>query len=191
MPVGDCQREFEAAAVEDGVELRPQRFPWLCQRGHLALPENAPERTALEQIYIAVGGDLEALASARATPLRGDFVHEPSGTLIEFDEFQHFSTARLTTLQLYPRGTPLGFKLEEYVVLCEEHRARADRYRATKAARGFGRGGRTRQRAYYDSLRDLATLALGRPPIVRIAAPNNDGRAAYHAHRHVLRGLMT
>jgi hypothetical protein len=40
---------------------------------------------------------------------------------------------------------------------------KSDNYRRPKEARGFGIGGRQRQRAYYDALRDLATPATGVP----------------------------
>jgi len=184
---GDCQREFAQAAAEDGIELRPQSFSWLCQRGHLALPEEASSASGvLERIYLALGGDLDVLATARSTPLPGDFVHEPTGTLIEIDESQHFTSARLTTLDLYPGDVPLGFDLDHYKTLCGRWREASDGYYRTKSARGFGVGGRQRQRAYYDALRDIATPAVGHPPVIRIDAPLRDGGAAYHTHRERL-----
>jgi hypothetical protein len=59
---------------------------------------------------------------------------------------------------------PFGFDPDHYRELCRFWQAKADKYRRTKEARGFGVGGRQRQRAYYDSLRDLATPAMGHPP---------------------------
>ena len=50
-------------------------------------------------------------------------------------------------------------------------------------AKGFGFGGVQRERAYHDALRDLATPAMGHPPLMRIAAPDGDGAAAYRRHR--------
>ena len=183
MAVGDCQREFGKAAKEDGIEVSQQRVGWLTQQGHLALPESAaPARQALERIYLALGGDLDVLAAGRSTVLRGDFFHAPSGTLIEIDESQHFTSARLTTLDLYPEDLLLGFELADYRTLCQRWRAEADGYYRTKAARGFGSGGRQRQRAYYDALRDIAAPAMGYS-IIRIPATNRNGRAAYLAHR--------
>lgn len=181
---GDCQREFQQAAAGDGIELVGQSVDWLTQRGHLALPpEAAPTAEVLERIYTALGGDLDELAAARPTRLTGDFVHATTGTLIEVDESQHFTTARLTTLELYPSDAPLGYDLEHYKRRCRRLREQADRYFAAKSARGFGVGGRQRQRAYYDALRDLATPAMGYPPLVRVAAPDRNGRGAYRAHR--------
>ena len=50
-------------------------------------------------------------------------------------------------------------------------------------AKGFGFGGVQRERAYHDALRDLATPAMGHPPLIRIAALDGDGAAAYARHR--------
>jgi hypothetical protein len=43
-----------------------------------------------------------------------------------------------------------------------------------------------RELAYHDALRDLATPAMGHPPLVRIAATEGDGAAAYRRHRGAL-----
>jgi hypothetical protein len=191
MPVGDCQREFGEAAAADGIELSRQSFSWLCQQGHLGLPEQASEAAAaLERIYLALGGELDALGTARSTALRGDFFHGLTRTLIEIDESQHFTSARLTALDLYPIEIPLGFDLDRYKRLCHEWRAKSDAYRRAKEARGFGVAGRQRQRAYYDALRDIATPAMGHPPLIRVDATDGDGRAAYHTHREQLLHLL-
>lgn len=113
MPVGDTQREFAAAAQHDGIDLIPQSVDWLNQRGHLGLPDDESRRAtigALENIYLALSGDLTTLAAARTTPLRGDFIHVGTGTLIEVDESQHFTSFRLQTLHLYPADVPLELR---------------------------------------------------------------------------------
>jgi len=186
MPVGDTQREFAAAARRDGIELVSQSVDWLNRRGHLGLPEDNRRHdvvAVLEGIYLALGGDLTALATGKPTRLRGDFMHEASGTLIEVDESQHFTSFRLTTLQMYPASAALGFDPQRYVELCRTWRHRSDNYYRTKQARGFGAGGRQRQRAYYDALRDLAPPAMGHPPLIRIDAADRDPVAAYHRNR--------
>jgi hypothetical protein len=191
MPVGECQAEFAAAAAEDGYELQRQSFPWLCEQGHFGLigtPPASPKRIeiardALERILEKLGGDPVELAAGRTNPLRGDFLHESTGTLIEIDEFQHFTSFRLTTMDLYPDEVPLGFDPERYRGLCLKWRAKADAYRRAKSARVFGAGGRQRQRAYYDALRDLGTWAMGRPSLLRVDATHDNGRLAYRQHR--------
>lgn len=184
MARGDAQREFAQAAAADSIALSGQSVSWLCQQGHLALPDEArAAKNALERIYLALGGDLATLAAGRATRLPGDFVHEPTGTLIEVDESQHFTSFRLATLKLYPPGTPLGFDLDAYEAHCRRWQSQSDGYFRTKAARGFGTGGRQKQRAYYDALRDLAAPAMGRPATIRVEAADRDGRAAYRRMR--------
>jgi hypothetical protein len=61
----------------DGIVLVAQSFEWLSERGHLVLPPAAKSAAeALERIYVALGGDLATLGTARRNRLRGDFVHE-------------------------------------------------------------------------------------------------------------------
>ncbi len=48
-----------------------------------------------------------------------------------------------------------------------------------------------RERAYHDALRDLATPAMGHPPLVRIPVVDGDGAAAYRDRREALAGLAT
>ncbi|MDX1870693.1 hypothetical protein SBI67_01040 [Mycolicibacterium sp. 120266] len=193
MPAGETQRAFAAVAAADGIELAGQSVPWLNQRGHLGLPDDDDRRAAvevLERIYVALGGDVAVLTTARPTRLRGDFIHPVTGTLIEVDESQHFTSFRLQTLQMYPPDVPLGFDLQEYIAICRRWQRTSDGYFRTKAARGFGVGGRHRQRAYYDALRDLATPAMGCPPLIRIEAADRDPVEAYRRHRISLRSAL-
>jgi hypothetical protein len=184
MPVGDCERAFAMAAAADGIALTRARVPWLNQRGHLGIPDAPTTVLAnLQAIFDALGGRVDEQASKRWTSLPGDFFHEESGTFIEVDESQHFTSFRLLTLDLYPPEAPLGFDTDAYRALCRDWAERSDKYRKSKAAVGFGEGGRQRQRAYHDALRDLVTPALGHPPVIRVAALDRDGAAAYHRVR--------
>jgi hypothetical protein len=161
MPVGDTQNAFKEAAGSDGITLVDQRVGWLNQRGHFGLPSDADRRATVEllqEIYLALGGDPTTLQRGRTTPLTGDFIHPDTGTLIEVDEAQHFTSFRRTTLEMYPTGQPLGFDRQHYVDLCQQWSEKADRYRRAKEARGFGVAGRQRQRAYNDTLRQLPRL---------------------------------
>lgn len=186
MPVGNTQREFAATASKDGIELTGQSVDWLNRRGHAGIPGDATRRsaiTALERIYLHLGGDLTAHTTAKPTRLRGDYVHAATGTLIEVDESQHFTSFRLQTLDMYPDDATVGFDLDHYRQLCKIWQRTSDNYFRTKEARGFGVCGRQRQRTYYDALRDLATPAMGRPPLIRIDAADRDPIDAYHRHR--------
>lgn len=192
MPRLENQIEFQKAAAEDGLVLTSQSIEWLSQQGHWALPDAAASaRVVLERIWQALKGDPDGYASRQPRRLTGDFVHEPTGTLIEYDETQHFSSARLATLRLYAAGCSLGFDRDEYMKLCTRWCREADAKWKNKEATGFpGQFGRQRQRAYYDALRDLATPAMGRPALVRVADPFDNGRAAWKRHRDRLLALL-
>jgi hypothetical protein len=193
MARGDTEMAFKAAALADGIALSSKyRFPWINQKGHFGLPDAAHSADGpLHGILLALGGDAAAYAAASATVLIGDLLHEPTGTLIEVDEHQHFTSHRLTALNHYPAGALLGFDLAEYQGLCRLTSGRADKYRATKEAKGFtGLAGRARQRAYYDSLRDLSAPAMGKPPVIRVPAIDDDGARAYAAARVRIREAL-
>ena len=119
-----------------------------------------------------------------------DLVHEPTGTVIQVDESPHFTSFRLVALELYADDARLGFDLEEHKHLCRAWCARTDRLSGGLPAKGFGFGGVARERAYHDALVDLATPAMGHPPVIRIAAVNGDGAAAYRGRRESLRSLL-
>jgi hypothetical protein len=194
---------FARAAAEDGIALEPASFDWLCEQGHVGLERVAkarrdpalvaPVTAALEvlgAIFARLGGDLSVLAAARENLLLPvDLLHAPTGTVIEVDGPRHFTSFRLAALDLYPADAALGFDLEEHRALCRAWCASTDGLQGGLAAKGFGLGGVPRERAYHDALRDLATPAMGHPPLVRIAAADGDGAAAYRRHRGALRGL--
>lgn len=204
MPVDDASPGFAEAAAADGIVFEHRSFNWLSEQGHLGLLRIAQERRdptlkepvtaaveALAAIYGHLRGDGAVLENAREGMfLPIDLVHEPTGTLIELDEKVHFTSFRVQTLKLYPQGAALGFDLAEYEQLCEELASETDRISRGLAAKGFGIGGVQRERAYQDAVRDLATPAMGYPPLIRIVALDNDGAAAYQRHRDELLELL-
>jgi hypothetical protein len=200
---GDVQSAFAQAAAEDGIVLSRQSFDWLCEQGHVGLERVAkarrdpalvtPVTDALEQlaaIYARLKGDVSVLYASRANLLLPvDLVHEETGTVIEVDGSLHFTSFRLTALELYRADAAVGFDLGEHKALCRAWCSRTDRRDRGLAAKGFGFGGLPRERAYHDALRDLATPAMGHPPLIRIAAVDGDGAAAYQRHRASLLAL--
>ena len=193
----DVQSAFAQAAAEDGIVLENQSFDWLCEQGHVGLERIAkarrdpalvgPVTAALEQlgaIYARLKGDISVLYASRENLLLTvDLVHEPTGTVIEVDESSHFTSFRLAALELYRPDVTVGFDLDGHKELCRAWCSRTDGLERGLAAKGFGFGGVQRERAYHDALRDLATPAMGHPPLVRIAAVDGDGDAAYRRHR--------
>jgi hypothetical protein len=198
----DAHLAFADAAAADGVELRPGCvFDWLCEQGHVGLERvakarrdpalAAPVTGALEQlaaIFARLGGDVSVLQASRENLLLPvDLVHEPTGTLIEVDEAAHFTSFRLTALELY-RERP-SFDLAEHEELCRTLASTTDGLSRGLAAKAFGFGGVQRERAYHDALRDLAAPAMGHPPLLRVAAVDGDGAAAYARHREAVLSL--
>jgi hypothetical protein len=200
----DVRLAFAQAAAADGLALGSRSFDWLCEQGHVGLERVAQDRrdpslvgpvTAavdlLGAIYARLKGDISVLYASRENLLLPvDLVHEPTGTVIEVDDPPHFTSFRLVSLELYPRDVAVGFDLEEQKELCRAWCSRTDGLERGLAAKGFGFGGVQRERAYHDALRDLATPAMGHPPVVRIAAVDGDGAAAYRRHRALLLTLL-
>jgi hypothetical protein len=194
---------FAKAAAQDGIELESQSFDWLCEQGHVGLERVAKARRdatlvapvtaalqVLGAIYARLKGDVSVLYASRANLLLPvDLVHSPTGTVIEVDGPPHLTSFRLTALELYPADVVVGFDLGQYKELCRAWCSRTDGLSRGLAAKGFGFGGVPRERAYHDALRDLAVVAMGHPPLVRIVAVDGDGAAAYHRHRAPLLAL--
>ena len=204
-PEADVRSAFAQAAADEGIVLASQSFDWLSEQGHVGLERVAkarrdptlvqPVTAAIEQlaaIYARLGGDVSVLHAARENLLLPvELVHEPTGTVVEIDEPPHFTSFRLATLDLYRAEAPVGFDVDEHKELCRAWCSRTDGLDRGLAAKGFGFGGVQRERAYHDALLDLATPAMGHPPVVRIAAVDGDGAAAYRRHRDSLRALLS
>lgn len=204
MAPGDVRSAFAEAAAEDGIVLESRSFDWLCEQGHVGLERVAKARRdpalvgpvtaaveTLERIYARLRGDLSVLRASRANLLLPvEQVHGASGTVIEVDASPHFTSFRLAALDLYPDDVAVGFDLDEYRNLCRAWCSESDGLARGLPAKGFGFGGLQRERAYHDALRDLATPAMGHPPVIRIAAADGDGTAAYRRHRASLQGLL-
>ena len=204
MTPGDVRSAFAQAAAEDGIVLGSRSFDWLCEQGHIGLERVAkarrdaalvgPVTAALEPlgaIYARLQGDISVLRASRENLLLPvDLVHEPTGTVIEVDDSPHFTSFRLAALELYPADVSVGFDLDEHKDLCRAWCSKTDGLARGLPAKGFGFGGVQRERAYHDALFDLATPAMHHPPVIRIAAVDGDGTAAYRRHRASLLRLL-
>ncbi len=83
----------------------------------------------------------------------------PKRFIVEFDESQHFTACRKLSLSKYPSHFPTGFRLENWIQLCDQIDAR-DRTPVY----------RDEQRAWYDTLRDFIPSIVGLKPTVRLFA---------------------
>jgi len=201
---GAASAGFAKAAARDGIVLQRQSYDWLSEQGHVGLERVArarrdpalvgPVKAALEvlgAICARLRGDVSVLHASRENLLLPvDLVHIPTGTVIEVDGPEHFTSFRSTALGLYPAGAAVGFDIAEHEELCRTFAATSDGLSRGLAAKAFGFGGVQRERAYQDSLRDLATAAMGHPPLVRIAAPDGAGAAAYRRSRDEIRAAL-
>jgi hypothetical protein len=196
----DMRAAFADAAAKDGIVLERGSFDWLSEQGHVGLERVAKARrdpaivapvvaalAVLERICARLRGDVSVLAAARENLLLPvDLLHAPTGTVVEVDGLEHFTSARLAALALYPGDAAVGFDVAAHMQLCRDLCGRSDVLSRGLPAKAFGFGGVLRERAYHDALRDLATPAMGHPPLVRIAAADGDGAAAYRRHRAAL-----
>lgn len=132
-------------------------FPWPAQPQAY---RDSVIGAALEQIRSALAefrNHREFIKSSRLPPC--DYVIADPPFIVEFDESQHFSHARLIALNNYPAHLQVGFPISRWQELCRQIDARDDQ--------PFDRDER---RAWYDTLRDLAPLVHGFLPTVRIYA---------------------
>jgi hypothetical protein len=170
---------FHSAAKAAGVDLVADvRLPWLTRHGHLSseVRDRLPGRViaALDAILEALEGDADALAAKTRGAMTADFLSVATSLEVEYDEIQHFTTARIATLKLYPPDARLAFVPEEYLTIAKQWRACGDKGFAHKQAAEFhGPSGRQRQRAYFDAFRDLAAPYFGNGPVLRVPAPDN------------------
>ncbi len=132
-------------------------FPWP------AKPEDygqTPIGAALQRIragLVDLRSHRDFIKSALIPPC--DFYISNPPFILEFDESQHFSHPRLTTLSLYPENVKLGYPLHRWQGLCREIDAKDDEPID-----------RDERRAWYDTLRDLVPALHGFEPTVRLYA---------------------
>ena len=133
------------------------RFPW---SSHPEDYTTTAISNSLALIRTALGnwrGHRDFIKTPQIPPC--DFVISNPPFILEFDESQHFSQARLITLQLYPKTIPMGFSLSRWQNLCREINAQDDQPID-----------RDERRAWYDVLRDLVPIVYGFRPTVRLYA---------------------
>jgi hypothetical protein len=185
---------FHTVAQAAGLELVADvTLPWLTRHGHLAshVRDRLPATTigALDAILSALGGDADALAAKTRGSMTADFLVSATNMDVEYDEIQHFTTARIATLKFYPPAARLAFDPLEYLEIAERWRARGDKGFAHKHAAEFpGAAGRQRQRAYFDAFRDLAAPHFGNGPVLRVPAPDNNYERAVEALKGMIAG---
>jgi len=169
----ELQRQFTVTLerVLSGVAtLATENSPdWLKRPGEA-------EMGALWPLAQRVYSELTGLELPRVAPLRErrrvDVVLSyASGArrIVEFDERQHFTEARLRTLEFYDHLAPVAFEVGQWRERCEQLRGReaGGGFAAPKPPLFPGPGGRHRQRAFRDFLADALPSVHGWLPTVR------------------------
>ncbi|ANJ25728.1 hypothetical protein [Agromyces aureus] len=197
MAKGDCEAAVATAAAADEIMLsKMPGVEWLNTRGHLHLPARAAAAMpVMERAFELLGGDSVAMQSKRLSKLPNDLLHEASRTMVEVDEFQHFTSMRGLTLDVL-EDQSVGYDAAAYRELVRTWHPKSDRYFHSKITRGFpGPFSRGRGRAYFDLLRDVVSPLMGyqviRVPAVDEATSDSlKGAAAYARSRHTLLALI-
>ena len=167
MPVGDKQKLItEIVSIVLNEKAQAKKFPWFINQHHDDhFKESLP---IIDKIYHELNGNN---CTKRIQQLQCDaYFGGKYNFLFEFDEFQHFSSSRLTTLNHYPKDLKINYSITDWKNWCLTYSSKADKYRSNKITSDFNfQGGRTCQRAYLDCFRDLLPQHNGLNPTLRIS----------------------
>ena len=173
MAVGDKQKlitEIVSRVLNQPIEIK--KFPWFInqhQNDHFK-----GSFSIISKIFFELNGNN---TPKRILQLQCDaYFGGKYNFLFEFDEFQHFSSARLKALNNYQPNLKLNYSLKDWQNRCLLNSHKADKYRFNKKTIDFNfQGGRTCQRAYLDCFRDLLPEYNGLNPTLRISEFEVDG----------------
>jgi len=168
MPVGE-QQKLITQIVSDVLDtpISYRSFYWLINQHRQQ--DFQQYYSLIDDIFKALGGNPNAGKGIQGLTCDAYF-GDSFNFILEYDEHQHFSTARLKTLEMYPADLQVGFSVEEYKGYCQQFHFGADKYRYSKKTKDFNfSGGRTAQRAYLDCFRDILPPLHGLKPTIRIA----------------------
>lgn len=173
--ISDLRQEAMQLLRRRGLDVEESvRFDWLTSKTPIEPGSEIPAQLKYRLIALhkKLGGDWSRLPRKRLQYLRIDLKVGES-TLIELDTLQHFSSARLTTLDMYD-GLDHSLDIDAYRQLCLQYREEADKYQRTREAPDFPfEGGRTAQTAYFDAAKDLIPAAFGYR-LIRIPLPEGE-----------------
>ena len=170
MAIGDRQKlitDIVATILNERAQI-DSSFDWFINKHS---EDNFGKHfTIIDKIFTSLNGDKQASKAKRTMKLDCDaYFGGQHNFIFEFDEHQHFSSARLKTFDFYPTDLKVNFSIDQWKQLCKTYKDVADKYRKAKTTTDFDfAGGRTAQRAYLDCFRDLLPEINGLQPTVRI-----------------------
>jgi hypothetical protein len=170
MAVGDKQKlitEIVSKVLSEQAQTS-KKFDWFVNKH--SKDNFGKNFSTIDKIFKSLNGDIIANQTKRSVGLDCDaYFGGQFNFIFEFDEFQHFSSSRLKTIENYPTGLNVNFDLPNWKRICQIHMEKADNYRKTKTTKDFNFvGGRTAQRAYLECFRDLLPEIQGLNPTLRI-----------------------
>ena len=105
---------FDLLVNEMAFDVNKPKFGWLVNKVDRS-------ETALWSIFEALGGNSETMLAKKSTRLSPDGFLPNFNCIIEFDELQHFTAFRLTSLLHYPSEVRLGFDANRYKSYCKKY----------------------------------------------------------------------
>jgi len=170
MAIGDQQKlitEIVSKVLGETAQTS-KKFDWFLNKHS---KENFGKHFSnIDNVFKSLRGEITANQAKRTVGLECDaYFGGKYNFIFEFDEYQHFSSSRLKSIESYPTELKVYFDLENWKKLCKTHKDSADKYRKSKTTKDFNFvGGRTAQRAYLDCFRDLLPEIHGLNPTLRI-----------------------
>lgn len=138
MPTGERQKLITkmVAKVLGETAIPNAQFDWIINKH---LPIHFGKRyTVIEQIFCVLNGNNDGMLNKRIHNLRCDaYFGGKYNFIFEFDEIQHFTTARSKTFNHYPNNYKSNFPLSHWQMLCFNNKERADKYRNNKRTKDF------------------------------------------------------
>ena len=190
MPVGDKQKlitEIISTVIQEKPE-QDKSFHWFINKH--TTDHFGKHYDAIDKIFKTLKGNIVANQEKRSMSLQCDAFFKNNNFIFEFDEHQHFSSARLKSFEFYPQELKLNYSINDWKKYCSIYKDKADKYRFSKTTVDFNfSGGRTSQRAYLDCFRDLLPEQYGLRPTLRInefevvGISNNDKQACEKIER--------
>jgi hypothetical protein len=154
MAIKDGQKllsELVSRALNEPAQI-DAKFPWFINQDQKEHFKDA--YPIMETIFASLNG-LDQQKGKRFLQCDAYFGGKQN-FMFEFDELQHFSTARFNTFKYYPGNLKSNFSITQWKEYCLKYLSKADNYRFNKETTDFKfKGGRTCQRAYLDVFRDL------------------------------------